>query len=31
MNKIKILEAGLAVDDRGEVIFANEFKKKINM
>lgn len=28
MSKIKILEAGSAIDDRGEVIFANEFNMK---
>mgnify|MGYP001363171342 FL=1 len=28
MSKIKLLEAGSAIDDRGEVIFANEFNMK---
>ena len=28
MNKIKILDAGSAIDDRGEVVFANKFDMK---
>ena len=25
MNKIKLIDAGLAIDDRGELIFSNDF------